>query len=129
MKVLEPQVREGEPGDPGHFTGSVHLLRLADGSGGHGIKVFRVEFEPAARTHWHVHTGPQVLVVLEGTCRVSAWGGPVEEIGPGRSAIITPGEKHWHGAGPGSRMVHLAINVQTETTWLGAVSDEDYSPG
>ena len=126
MQVLKPDPQAGEPADPDHFTGSVRLFRLTTG-GERGIKVFRVEFEPSARTHWHTHTGPQVLVVLEGVCRVSSWGGPVEEVRPGESIIIDPAEKHWHGAGRSSRMVHLAINVRTETSWLEPVSDADFA--
>jgi quercetin dioxygenase-like cupin family protein len=126
MQVLGTNSQPGEPADPAHFTGSVRLHRLATG-GEHGIKVFRVEFEPAARTHWHVHSGPQVLVVLEGVCRVASRGGRVEEVRPGESVIIDTGEKHWHGAAPGSRMVHLAINVRTETSWLEPVSDDDFA--
>ena len=126
MQILRPELQAGERADPDHVTGSVQLFRLATG-GEHGIKVFRVEFDPSARTHWHAHTGPQVLVVLDGVCRVSSWGGKVQEVHPGESVIIDPGEKHWHGAAPGSRMVHLAINVRTETTWLEAVSDADFA--
>jgi quercetin dioxygenase-like cupin family protein len=127
MRILKAVSHEREPADPAHFTGTVHVLRLAKGDDPQGIKVFRVEFEPGARTHWHVHTGPQILVVTEGICRAGSQGGPVVEIGPGEAITIAPGENHWHGAGPGSRMVHLAINVRTETTWFEAVSEDQYA--
>ena len=32
--------------------------------------------------------------------------------------MIAPGEKHWHGATPGSRGVHIAVNINAQTTWL-----------
>ena len=40
--------------------------------------------------------------------------------------MIAPEEKHWHGAAPGQRGVHLAVNVDVMTEWLESVSDEDY---
>src|SRR6185503_9426609 len=127
MKILKAESRDRERADPAHFTGTVQTGRLAGGGDTQGIKVFRVEFEPGARTHWHVHTGPQILVVIEGTCRAGSRDGPVVEIGPGEALAIAPGENHWHGAGPASRMVHLAINVRTETAWFAAVSEDQYA--
>ena len=38
---------------------------------------------------------------------------------------IPAGEEHWHGAAPGSYLLHLAVSVG-DTDWLDAVSDEDY---
>jgi quercetin dioxygenase-like cupin family protein len=40
--------------------------------------------------------------------------------------VIPPGEKHWHGAVPGARGVHLALNVNVTTEWLEPVTDEQY---
>ncbi len=42
---------------------------------------------------------------------------------------IAPGEKHWHGAGPDTAMVHIALQEHldgTHVTWLEKVSDEQY---
>ncbi len=35
--------------------------------------------------------------------------------------LIPPGEKHWHGAAPGSTGTHLAVNVNAVTEWLEEV--------
>ena len=40
--------------------------------------------------------------------------------------FIEPGIEHWHGAGPDSFMVHLAISLQTNNC-LDAVTDEQYA--
>ena len=33
--------------------------------------MYRVTFQPGARTAWHTHTGgPQILLVIEGSCRL-----------------------------------------------------------
>jgi len=40
--------------------------------------------------------------------------------------VIQPGEKHWHGATPSSRGIHLAVNVNAATQWMEPVTDEQY---
>jgi quercetin dioxygenase-like cupin family protein len=43
---------------------------------------------------------------------------------------IPPNEKHWHGAGPNTRMVHIAMQEMLDgkaVTWLEHVSDAQYS--
>jgi quercetin dioxygenase-like cupin family protein len=40
-----------------------------------------------------------------------------------------PGETHWHGAGPGTAMTHIAIQESLDgkaVEWLEKVSDADY---
>ena len=110
-----------EAADPGHFTGSVRLKRTAVLTGVAPVKVYLVEFQAGARTHWHFHTGRQLLFIVEGLCRFAKWGEAPREAGPGDMIAIEPGEKHWHGAAPGGRMAHFAVNIDFETTWLEAV--------
>ena len=51
-------------------------------------------------------------------------------IRPGDSIWIPAGVEHWHGAGPDTGMVHLALqeaeNGKT-ADWLEHVSDADYA--
>jgi hypothetical protein len=61
--------------------------------------------------------------------RVALWGGPVREIRPGDTVWIAPGEKHWHGAGPDTAMLHIALQESLDgnhVTWLEHVTDEQY---
>jgi hypothetical protein len=69
---------------------------------------------------------PQVLLVKEGRGLVQKWGEPVQEIGEGDAITIEPHEKHWHGAAPGTRMAHFAVNLNLTTEWLEPVSDDQY---
>jgi quercetin dioxygenase-like cupin family protein len=88
-----------------------------------------VSFEPGARTAWHTHPLGQTLHVLSGAGRVQAWGGPIREITPGDTVWIPPGEKHWHGAGPTTAMVHIAMQEALDgahVVWLEKVTDEQY---
>ncbi len=96
-----------------------------------GAGVYRVFFEPAARTHWHSHPEGQILYIVTGKGRVQKWDEPVIEVGPGDVVYIAPDEKHWHGAGPESFMVHIAINpaINTHgiTEWMEEVADHSAS--
>ena len=65
-----------------------------------------------------------------------AWGAdgePVIEIHTGDVVYIAPGEKHWHGAGPETFMVHMAVNPATNSSggadWMEPVTDEEYAGG
>ena len=126
MRILDPTHAEASPGNPDYFTGRVTLRRMAATEPPTNVKVFRVEFDSGARTHWHTHGGVQMLVVLEGRCRFQHEGGPVEEAAAGEVIHIPAGEKHWHGAGSDAPMVHLAINIDAETNWLEPVTEEQY---
>lgn len=91
------------------------------------MHVYRVEFESGARTNWHRHSGPQWLFVIEGRVRVQRWGEPPSDVAAGDAVVVGPGEKHWHGAVPGARGTHLAVNIDVKTEWLEPVSDEEYA--
>ena len=54
----------------------------------------------------------------------------MREIRAGDTVWIAPGEKHWHGAGPDTNMVHIALQESldgTHVTWLEHVTDEQYN--
>jgi quercetin dioxygenase-like cupin family protein len=76
-----------------------------------------VRFEPGAHTHWHRHSGGQVLHIVEGRARVQAWGKAAQTLSAGDTAIAPPAEKHWHGASPDGPMTQLAITSGV-ITWL-----------
>lgn len=112
--------------DPTSFTGRVRSTKVASDVGGVSVHVYRVEFDAGARTFWHRHTGAQWLLIVDGRIRVQKWGEAAQDVGGGDIVVIEPGEKHWHGAAPGSAGTHLAVNLNSATEWLEAVSDEQY---
>ena len=118
IEILRGESPDWEDADPRTFTGRARIKRMGGAGASPALKLYRVAFEPGARTHWHVHSGPQLLVVVEGRCLIQRWDGPIEEAGPGDVIHIAPGEKHWHGAGPETGTTHIAINVDAETRWL-----------
>ena len=126
MKIFRAAQTRSEGGDPATFTGYVTRATLASDRVGTPVNVYRVAFEPGARTHWHTHDGPQWLLVIEGRIRVQKQGEPAQETEAGDAIVIPPGEKHWHGASPSSRGVHLAVNVNASTRWMEPVTDDQY---
>ena len=127
MKVFSLSTLESEPSDPKTFVGQARLTRMNAAAARPHTNVYRVAFEPGARTHWHTRTGPQLLQVIEGTCRYQEDGGAVREAAVGDLIAIEPGERHWHGAGPDGPMTHVAINIDARTSWFEAVTDAQYA--
>jgi quercetin dioxygenase-like cupin family protein len=119
MKILSSKERASRKGPSDWFTGNVWLDEIAVG------------VEPGARTAWHTHPVGQTLHVLTGSGLVQLEGQKAKEIHPGDTVVIAPGERHWHGAGPGNTMVHLAIQEMdaqgVNVIWMEPVTDEEYS--
>ncbi len=113
------------PADAQSFVGPAKTKLLATDDPG-GVHVYHVQFDLGARTNWHTHSGPQWLLVTDGRIRVQIAGEAVQDVDAGDAVLIAPNEKHWHGAVPGARGVHLAVNLRVKTDWLEAVSDEEY---
>lgn len=129
MRIAQLAALASETADPRTFTGQARMTRMPGLSDNPDVRAFRVAFEAGARTHWHTHSGPQLLVVLDGRCRLQCDGEPVREVSAGDVACIAPGERHWHGASADGPMTHLAVNIASETTWLEAVTDAEYDGG
>ncbi len=129
MKVVSLKDMEPRRGPEKWFTGAV-WMDAAPADSAPGAGVFRVLFEPGARTNWHTHPEGQILYVVTGEGRAQREGEPVVEIGPGDVVYFSPGEKHWHGAAPQYFMVHVAVNPAASsgggTEWLEPVTDEEY---
>ncbi len=118
IEVLHAQDAAWEEADPRTFSGRARIQRMGGAGARPALKAYRVAFEPGARTHWHSHSGPQLLVVLEGRCLVQRWEAAVHVARAGDLVHIAPGEKHWHGAEADGPTTHIAINLDAETTWM-----------
>ena len=131
MEIIRNGTQASVKGPADWFTGTVRIdplfLKAEDPARATGANV---TFEPGARTAWHTHPLGQTLIVTAGYGRVQREGGPIEEIHPGDVVWFPPGEKHWHGASPGTAMTHIAIQEMIDGSsvkWLEKVSDEQYS--
>jgi quercetin dioxygenase-like cupin family protein len=108
-----------------NFTGVVNRAEVAKATD-NSVRMFQVRFQPKARTHWHTHSGEQVLIVVEGTCLVKSKGQTPVMLEEGEAIAIPANERHWHGATADSIGCHLALNNKLKTTWFEEVSSEDY---
>jgi quercetin dioxygenase-like cupin family protein len=129
MDIARAGSQPSRDGDPRWFTGPVRVEPLFNPFDKARAVGSRVTFEAGARTNWHTHPLGQTLLVTAGLGRVQRWGGPIEEVHPGDVVWFAPGEKHWHGAGPTSVMVHLAVQEVQDgqaVEWLEPVTDEQY---
>jgi len=126
MTIFRAAESPFHPADPRSFVGPAQTKLLGSAETGTPVHVYHVQFEPGARTNWHTHSGPQWLLVTEGRIRIQLWGEPAHDVDAGDAIVIAPGEKHWHGAVPGTRGVHLAVNVNARTDWLEAVTEAEY---
>ena len=127
MKVFQASHHPASPVDPQNFTGRASMARIDRLSNEPTVNMYRVTFEPSARTAWHAHSGVQLLLVIEGRCRVQKVGDPVYEVAAGGAIRIEPGERHWHGAAPDAPMTHLALNINAATEWFDQVTDSEYA--
>lgn len=112
------------------FTGVVWQDPIIEAPAPARLRAGRVSFEPGARTAWHTHPLGQTLHVVSGVGRVQARGGPIREIKAGDTVWISPGEEHWHGAGPTTGMTHIAMQEMLDgkyVEWMEYVTDEEYS--
>jgi quercetin dioxygenase-like cupin family protein len=112
-----------------HFTGTVWVNMLVQGSDQLDSSIGRVTFEPGARTNWHLHPGGQALLITEGKGLYQEKGKPVKVIRKGDVIKCPPGIAHWHGASPKKKLTHIAISTNVEkgpAVWLKPVTDEEY---
>jgi len=117
-----------EPAPSEHFTGRAWFGPMSPPMTPDALNVLGVMFEPGARTAWHRHVDGQVLYVVNGAGLVGNDAGELVSIVTGDTVVIPPGETHWHGAAPGSHMMHLSLTTGGPTEWLGRlVEDADYN--
>jgi quercetin dioxygenase-like cupin family protein len=100
------------------FTGEVWADPVLPATDGNTIAT--VFFAPGARTFWHRHERGQILQVLAGQGLVCTDGETPQPLRAGDTVWVPPGERHWHGAAPGSFMTHTAISLGT-TEWAEEV--------
>jgi len=118
VRLISGAERPARGSDPANFVLPATTQRLLGADEGEAVRLYRVAFEPGARTYWHAHDDAQLLFGLSGRCIVVNRAGVEILLDPGDLAVIDAGEEHWHGAAPGGAGAHLAINLGVETTWL-----------
>ncbi|CAN5319920.1 cupin domain-containing protein [soil metagenome] len=123
MIIRHANPEHDAPGKASQFTGRAvgdAVLPTTD-----GVTINTVTFEPGARTFWHEHSEGQILFVVTGYGLICTAGETPQPLRAGDTVWIPAGERHWHGAGPGTFMTHTAVSLGP-TMWSDEVSQEDY---
>jgi quercetin dioxygenase-like cupin family protein len=124
MKVVKMSDVKGEDKSAdGIFTGGNVEIQFLLGGGIEDmakvpITALQVNFSAGARTKFHIHTNPQILVVTKGTGKVATENEEIT-VTPGTVIYFPPDENHWHGATDDSEFSHISITTPGETTWEG----------
>jgi quercetin dioxygenase-like cupin family protein len=123
VKVIRASERTQQESRPpsGRFRGTARQRPLHEAS--EASRVSFVSFDAGAHTHWHTHSGGQVLHVIEGVARVQTWGEPMHLLDVGDTVVAQPDEKHWHGAAQDAGMTQLAV-TSGEVRWLEDVETD-----
>ncbi len=103
-------------------TGDVHLdsVLAAD-----GLFVNDAYYAACARTHWHRHSGGQLILVRSGVGVVATRSGEVAVVRVGDVVHAAPGEEHWHGAAPDCFVTYTSVSLGSTDT-LEEVPGEEY---
>lgn len=130
MQFHKAGSRPTRRGPADYFTGNVLQDPVIETPAPAHLRCARVTFEPGARTAWHTHPLGQTIYIVAGVGRVQIQGQPVREIKAGDVVYFAPNEKHWHGAGPETSMIHIAMQEELDgkyVTWMKKVMDADYA--
>jgi quercetin dioxygenase-like cupin family protein len=121
--------REGQPAQgaagagrgnfAANFTGIVAVQPTE------GTSMSRIRFETGARTNWHVHTAPQILLIEGGRGRWQEQGDKVRELPMGQPVLTKPNVPHWHGAAPDSPALQFSVYAG-KLEWQKPVTDAEY---
>ena len=123
--VTRSEAQSSRQGPAENFTGSVRVDQQFQASAPGRVFGARVTFEPGARTAWHSHPLGQTLIRDERRGPRAAVGRPRRRNPLGDVVWIPPGQKHWHGASPTTRMAHIAIVEQLDAKsvdWMEKVT-------
>ena len=102
-----------------NFTGTVAIQPTE------GTNMSRIRFEAGARTNWHVHTAPQILLIEEGRGRWQEQGDAVKELPMGQPVLTKANVPHWHGASPDQAAVQFSVYAG-KLDWQKPVTDAEY---
>ena len=101
------------------FTGEIAIVDSSE------MNSSRIRFEAGARTNWHVHSEPQLLLIEEGRGRWQEEGDAVHVLEAGEPVLTRGAVSHWHGADPDQAAVQFSVYAG-ELEWQDAVTDDEY---
>ena len=101
------------------FTGEIEIVDSEE------MRSSRIRFDAGARTNWHVHSEPQLLLIETGRGRLQEGDGPIQVLEAGAPILTRAALTHWHGADPDEPAVQFSVYSGT-LEWQEPVTDEEY---
>ena len=86
-----------------NFTGKITVGNTKD------MRSSRIRFEAGARTVWHLHSAPQLLLVEEGRGRLQELASRSRDVPAGQPVLTKANVLHWHGAAPIRAAVQFSV--------------------
>jgi quercetin dioxygenase-like cupin family protein len=86
----------------------------------------RIKFDAGARTNWHLHSAPQLLLVEEGRGRLQELGEPIKDVPAGQPVLTKANVLHWHGASPDQSALQFSV-YSGMLEWKEKVTDDEYT--
>ncbi|MDL2399252.1 cupin domain-containing protein [Rhizobium mayense] len=86
-----------------------------------GLTATRCTLDPGTMTRWHTHPHGQILYALSGVGLAERDGDAPVKLRAGDCITFAPGERHRHGATPGSTFAYISIQAAqngSAVTWL-----------
>lgn len=102
-----------------NFTGKIEVRDSAE------MRMSRIHFEAGARTNWHLHSTPQLLLVEQGRGRLQEQGSTIVDIAAGQSVLTRANVLHWHGAAPDQSALQFSV-YSGSLEWKEPVTDDQY---
>jgi len=102
-----------DPAAAGHFEGPAEMRRL---TAKRDASVAHVHFAPGVLTHWHRHSGEQLLWFIEGQGIVALLDGTSLNCRAGDIVRVKAGSIHRHGASVDGHAIHIAM-TEGDTVW------------
>jgi quercetin dioxygenase-like cupin family protein len=90
-----------------------------------GTNMSRIRFEAGARTNWHIHSAPQLLLVEEGRGRLQELGSAIVDVPANQPVLTKANLLHWHGAAPEQAALQFSVYSGT-LEWKEAVTEDEY---
>src|SRR6266536_4988478 len=107
MRIERPSPDRRQPNADDIFVGAVESQPIV-GNEARDLRLAEHTFRDGARNKLHTHTTDQILIVTAGE-GIVATEHEERTVQAGDVAYIPAGERHWHGAKPGTDMTHLAV--------------------
>jgi quercetin dioxygenase-like cupin family protein len=116
---------EGNKAPNTHYIGEAWLNGVLQADELFNYNITKATFKANSTLDWHKHSGPQVLIIVEGEGYYQEKGKQPIRIKEGDILKCSPGIEHWHASSKEKDVTYLAIYTGG-TEWTEVLSQEAY---